>query len=92
MDVDWHEVDPERLFDKIRERGPAADAERTVWAFEQALVVARIDGELLSHVLGACVCLLAYDEGESPRTILEQMYRRAVSDGEWRDRFVPLFA
>jgi hypothetical protein len=90
--VDWGAIDPERLFGAIRERGPAPDAERAVWAFEQALGVARIDGELLSHLLVACVCLLAYGEDESPRTLLEQAFRRSVSDDEWRERFAPLLA
>src|SRR5918995_1423594 len=29
--MQWDEVEPERLFEVIRARGPAADAERTVW-------------------------------------------------------------
>jgi hypothetical protein len=80
------------LFATIRERGPAPDAERAVWAFEQAIGVARIDADLVGHLLVACICLRALEEDTSPRTILEQTFRRAVSDGEWRERFAPLFA
>ena len=89
--MDWNTVGAERLFDVIRERGPRSDAERNVWAFERALVAARIDGTLLRHLLVACVCLVAHEERETPRTILEGMFRRAVSDGEWREQYAPLF-
>lgn len=90
--MNWQDANLTPLFEAIRERGPAPDSERAVWAFERALGVARMDPELVEHVLVACVCLLAYEEEESPRTILEQVFRRAVSDAEWRDRFAPLLA
>jgi hypothetical protein len=88
--MNWETVDTEHLFEAIRERGPAADAERTVWAFERALAVARLDPELLGHLLVACVCLVAYELGQPPRAVLEQLFRRSVSDAEWRDEFEPL--
>jgi hypothetical protein len=44
-----------------------------------------------SGPLVATVCLLAYEEGKPPRAVLEELFRRSVSDGEWRDRFEPLF-
>ena len=88
--MDWHAVDLSRLFDSVHERGPARDARRTVWAFEHALEVARRDPELLGHLLVACVCLVAHEEGETPRTVLEQRFRRAVSDADWRETFAPL--
>ena len=44
----------------------------------------------LEHLLVACTCLLAHDREESPRTILEQVFRRSVSDREWRTRYLPL--
>jgi hypothetical protein len=90
--VDWRRVDPTALFEAIRDRGPAADAERSVWAFDQALVAARVDDELLDHLLVACACLVAHREGRSPRWVLEQTFRRAVSDREWEQRFAPLLA
>lgn len=89
--MDWNALDTDRLFDVIRERGPMSDAERSVWAFERALVAARIDGSLLRHLLVACVCLVAHEEGETPRTVLDRVFRRSVSDGEWRDQYAPLF-
>ncbi len=89
--MDWNALDEGRLFDEIRERGPLSDAERSVWAFERALVAARIDGTLLRHLLVACVCLVAHEDGETPRTVLDRMFRRAVTDGEWRERYAPLF-
>jgi hypothetical protein len=89
--MDWNAIDAERLFDAIRQRGPTADAERSVWAFERALVAARIDETLLRHLLVACVCLLAHAEDETPRTVLDRVFRRAVSDREWREEYAPLF-
>ena len=89
--MNWDAVDPEPLFQAIRERGPASDAERSVWAFERALVAARIDGVLLRHLLVACVCLVAHEEGETPRTVLERLFRRSVSDQEWLEDYAPLF-
>lgn len=89
--MDWSTLDAEPLFDVIRKRGPQADAERSVWAFERALSAARIDVSLLNHLLIACVCLVAHEEGETPRTVLEGMFRRAVSDREWREQYAPLF-
>lgn len=88
--MNWNTVDPEPLFEAIRERGPASDAERSVWAFERALVAARIDGALLRHLLVACVCLIAHEEGETPRAVLERLFRRSVSDQEWFEDFAPL--
>ena len=90
--MNWDEVEPERLFEAIRSRGEPGDAERTVWAFERALVVARLDPDLLRHLLVATVCLVAYEDGTSPRAVLEQFFRRSVSDAEWRERFEPLIA
>ena len=91
MAMDWNAIDAERLFDAIRQRGPISDAERSVWAFERALVAARIDGTLLRHLLVACVCLVAHEEGETPRTVLDRVFRRAISDSEWRENYAPLF-
>jgi hypothetical protein len=90
--MDWDSIDPEGLFDAIRARGPGSEAERTIWAFERGIAVARLESELLRHLLVACVCLVAYDEGQSPRAVLEQLFRRSISDAEWRDRFEPLLA
>ena len=90
--VEWRDVEPEGLFEAIRARGGAPDAERTVWAFERALAVARLDPELLRHLLVAAVCLVAYEEGKSPRAVLDELFRRSVSDGEWRERYEPLLA
>ena len=90
--MEWRDVEPEGLFEAIRARGGAPDAERTVWAFERALAVARLDPELLRHLLVAAVCLVAYEEGQSPRSVLDELFRRSVSDGEWRERYEPLLA
>ena len=90
--MDWDEFEPEELFEAVRVRGPSSDAARTVWAFERSLAIARLDPELLRHLLVACVCLVAYEEETTPRAVLEQLFRRSVSDTEWKQRFEPLFA
>jgi hypothetical protein len=90
--MNWETIDTERLFEVIRERGPTTDAERTVWAFERGLAVARLDPELLRHLLVACVSLVAYEQGQPPRAVLEQLFRRAVSDAEWREGYETLLA
>ena len=85
--MDWESFDPTPLFEAIREQGPAPDAEKTVWAFERALRVARTDGALVEYLVVASVCLVAYELGETPRTILEQMFRRSVSDRDWHEGY-----
>ncbi len=89
--MDWHEFDAERLFELIRSDVPTADAERTIAAFELVLEAARADPAVLDYLLVAAVSLVALAEDETPRTILDRLFRRAVSDEEWRDVYAPLF-
>jgi len=63
-----------------------------IWAFEQALPVARLDPELLDYLLAAVVCLVARSTERTPRDVLEMFFRRSVDDREWRTRYRPLFA
>jgi hypothetical protein len=85
--VDWYELDPAALFAAVREETGPADAERMVWAFEQALATARVDPSLLDHLAAATVCAVAYRDGTTPRLVAEQLFRRAVTDESWRDRY-----
>ena len=62
-----------------------------LWAFEQAVGVARIDGDLLRYLLAATAALIAR-RGLVPRMIFEAYFRRSVSDDEWRDRYARLIA
>jgi hypothetical protein len=89
--VDWDRFELGSLAREIRADGKAADAEKMIWAFEEAVRVARIDPELLSYQLAAVTCLIARLEGASPRDVLEAYFRRSIPDDEWRDRFLPLF-
>jgi hypothetical protein len=89
-DLDWDRLDLEALADELRATLPPADAEKMVWAFEQALAVARIDGDLLRYLLAAVASLLARAEESSPRDVFEAFFRRSVSDDEWRDRYARL--
>ena len=88
--MDWDALELSALFDDIRERAVGPDAEKMVWAFERALAAARIDEHLLDYLVVAVVCLVAHAQAETPRTVLEQVFRRAVPDDEWRDRYAPL--
>jgi hypothetical protein len=87
---DWDEL-LERLACELRSDPGGAEGERMIWAFEQALNVARIDEGLLSHLLAATTCLLARIEDSTPRDVLEAFFRRAVSEEVWRHRYLPLF-
>jgi hypothetical protein len=90
--IDWNQLDLDRLASELRSTLPAAEAEKMVWAFEQALGVARIEGDLLRYLFAATAALMARVEDTSPRTIFEAFFRRSVSDDEWRDRYVGLIA
>jgi hypothetical protein len=89
--IDWDAFEPELLVEELHRQIDSPDAEKMVWAFEQAVRIARVDEGLLDHVLAAVVCLVARVNDCSPRTVLELFFRRAVPDQEWRDRYLPLF-
>ena len=88
----WDALDLEPLAEELRETLPPPEQAKTIWAFEEALRVARIDDDLLEHLLVATVCLLAQARSTTPREVLETFFRRSVSDEEWRDRYAWLFA
>jgi hypothetical protein len=90
--IDWHDLDLDILAAELRSTLPAAEAEKMVWAFEQARSVARIDGDLLRYLLAATASLLARADDCSPRTVFEAFFRRSVSDDEWHDRYAGLIA
>jgi len=89
---DWHRLDLETLSGELRSTLPPAEAEKMVWAFEQALAAARIDGDLLRYLLAATASLVARAEGSSPRAVFEAFFRRSVSDDDWRERYADLIA
>jgi hypothetical protein len=86
----WDDLDLEALERELRSTLPAAEAEKMIWAFEQARSVARIDGDLLRYLLAATASLVARAEGSSPRDVFEAFFRRSVSDEDWRDRYAGL--
>jgi hypothetical protein len=90
--MDWHALDLQKLTSELRSTLPPAEAEKMVWAFEQAVGVARIEGDLLRYLLAATAALIARVEDSSPRTIFEAFFRRSISDDEWRDRYASLIA
>jgi hypothetical protein len=79
----WDDLDLEALEQELRNALPGPEAEKMVWAFERALAVARVDGDLLRYLLAATASLLA---------AAEAFFRRSVSDEEWRDRYAGLLA
>jgi hypothetical protein len=89
--IDWDSFDLDQLSAAVRDQGRGPDAERMIWAFEEALRVARVDPELLPYLLAALTCLLARVEDCSPRDVLEAFFRRSIPDDEWRGRYLPLF-
>jgi hypothetical protein len=91
-DPNWDDLDLEALERELRNTLPAPEAEKMVWAFEQALGVARIDGDLLRYLLAATASLVARAEDSSPRAVFEAFFRRSVSDEEWRDRYAGLLS
>jgi hypothetical protein len=88
--LDWDGFDIEELADELRRHAPGPDAERMIWAFEEAVRVARIDEELLSYLLAAVTCLVARLDDATPRDVLEAFFRRSITDQEWRNRYLPL--
>lgn len=90
--LNWHELDLEALAAELRSTLPPAEAEKMIWAFDQAVGVARIEGDLLRYLLAATAALIARVEDSSPRTIFEAFFRRSISDDEWRDRYAGLIA
>jgi hypothetical protein len=85
------DVDLERLGAELRASLPAQEAERMLWAFEQAAPVARDDEERLGYLLAAVACLVARHQESSPRDVFEGFFRRSVPDEVWRERYLPLF-
>ena len=90
--VDWQGFDVDGLADALRARLQGDDGEKMIWAFEEAVRVARIDEERLGFLLVALVCLLAKVDASSPRRVLDAFFRRSVSDEEWLLRYLPLFS
>jgi hypothetical protein len=90
--VDWDNFDFEQFASELRGNLNGQDAEKLIWAFEQAVRVARIDDDLLSYMTVAIVCLLARMDESSPRAVLDAFFRRSVSDEDWRRTYLPLFA
>ena len=88
---DWDTFDLGKLASELREDPGGAEGERMIWAFEEALRIARSGDDLLPHFLAATTCLLARAEESTPRTVLEGFFRRSASDDAWRDRYRPLF-
>ena len=85
--IDWHAFDLDALQEELRATLPPPEAEKMIWAFERAIDVARVDGDLLDYLVAAVVCLLASDEASTPRHVLEELFRCSVTDEEWRARY-----
>ena len=89
-EVDWNAVDLGELAARLQDERSAPDAERTLWAFERVLDIARGDSELLEYVLTAAICLVARAGDTTPRHVLETYFRRSPSDERWTGDIRPL--
>jgi hypothetical protein len=89
--IDWDKFELDRLSAELREDPGGPEGERMIWAFEEALRIARGGDDMLEHFLAATTCLLARAEETTPRTVLEAFFRRSTSDEAWRQRYLPLF-
>ena len=89
--VDWDAFRFDELAASVRDTQHPVDGAKMIWAFEEALLVARIDEALLDYLLVAVVCLLARPTDGTPRVVLAASVRRSVGDDEWRRRYLPLF-
>ena len=90
--VDWERLDIEKLASEIRSEQPGPDAEKTIWAFEEAVRIAQLDPSLLQYVLVAVTCCLARATGVAPRDVFEDFFRRSVGSEEWHERYAPLLS
>jgi hypothetical protein len=90
--VDWDTFGVERLAAELRDKRSGPDAEKMIFAFEEAVRIARIDEDLLDYLLVATCCLLARIDDSSPRDILETFFRRSLTTEEWREHYLPLLA
>ena len=89
--MDWDGFNLDELAAELRGELDGPEAERMVYAFEEALRVARAGADLLPHFLAAVTCMLARAEGSTPRDVLEAYFRRSTTDEMWRERYLPLF-
>jgi hypothetical protein len=89
--VNWDEFDLERLASGLETKLGKREADRMTCAFTEALRVAKRDENLLGYLLVSVVCLLARLHSCSPRDVLETVFRRAITDEEWRQTYLPLF-
>jgi hypothetical protein len=89
--VNWAGFDFERLASGLEATVGRREADRMARAFTEALRIAQLDEELLGYLLVSVVCLLARVHGCSPRDVLENSFRRSITDEEWRQTYLPLF-
>ena len=92
MPINWELVDLEPLRAELRGTLPGPEAERMIYAFEEAIRVARVDPDLLDCLLAATVCLRAVADDATPRHVLEDFFRRYCCDGVPREDAVARIA
>jgi hypothetical protein len=90
--MDWEALDLDALREELRTTLAPADAAKMIYAFEEVLHATRVEEDLLDCILAAAVCLKAKAANATPRYVLEQLFRRSISDGEWRDRYAALLS
>ena len=92
MPINWELVDLEPLRAELRETLPGPEAERMIYAFDEAIrwpESTRICSTACSPPQCASV---PSPTARTPRHVLEDFFRRSVSDEEWRGRYLELLA
>jgi hypothetical protein len=92
MARNWDDLDFDRLAEACLDAMSETEARQTIRAYEVALTVASTDESLLRDLLAATAALVAVAEGVTPRTVADDLFRRAVSDETWRHDYLPIFS
>ena len=90
--VEWEEIDLTALAQQLRRGRKEIEAERMIVAFEHCVELAKADEAFLDDVLVAVVCLLAHSHEKTPRDVLDECFKRAMTDTRWHADLAPLLS
>jgi hypothetical protein len=90
--VDWENLDLTAVAEQLRRSHKEIEAERMIVAFEHCVELAKADEAFLDDVLVAVVCLLAHAHEKTPRDVLDECFKRAMTDTRWHADLAPLLS
>ena len=90
--VDWENLDLTAVAEQLRRSHKEIEAERMIVAFEHCVELAKADEAFLDDVLVAVVCLLAHSHEKTPRDVLDECFKRAMTDTRWHADLAPLLS